>query len=177
MLLHDWEVWCADILESHLSYPILAFYRSQHEQQSWVEALTVILDTCALILTGIEGTPVEPARFAFAMARHAVVDLAQVLGTPPTPGVNRLSSSDFAHLQDVLAASGIHLKEGTATEQQLAELRETYEPFVSALATRIQVALPPWLPPVDSLDDWQTSAWDEMFPSTRRTLLKVMHRE
>src|SRR5262249_36083779 len=39
MLLHEWEEWCADILESHLSYPILAFYRSQHEQQSWVEAL------------------------------------------------------------------------------------------------------------------------------------------
>jgi len=91
--------------------------------------------------------------------------------------VNRLSSSDFGHLQDVLAASGIHVKEGTATEQKLAELRETYEPFVSALATRIQVALPPWLPLEDSLDDWQTSAWDEVFPSTRRTLLKVMHRE
>jgi hypothetical protein len=177
LLLHDWEVWCADILESHLSYPILAFYRSQHEQQSWVEALTVILDTCALILTGIEGTPVEPARFAFAMARHAVVDLAQVLGTPPKPGVSRLSSSDFAHLQDLLAASGIHLKEGMATEQKLAEFRETYEPFVSALATRIQVVLPPWLPVQDSLDDWQTSAWDDWFPSTRRTLLKVMHRE
>jgi hypothetical protein len=177
LLLHDWEVWCADILESHLSYPILAFYRSQHEQQSWVEALTVILDTCALILTGIEGTLVEPARFAFAMARHAVVDLSQVLDTPPSLGVNRLSSSDFAHLQNVLAASGIHVREGTATEQKLAELRETYEPFVSALATRIQVALPPWLPLGDSLDDWQTSAWDEMFPSIRRTLLEVMHTE
>ncbi len=177
LLLHDWEVWCADILESHLSYPILAFYRSQHEQQSWVEALTVILDTCALMLTGIEGTPVEPARFTFAMARHAVVDLAQVLGTPPTSGVTRLSSSDFVRLQDVLAASGIHLKEGTATEQKLAEFRETYEPFVSALATRIQVSLPPWLPLEDSLDDWQTSAWDDLFPSTRRTLLKVMHGE
>src|SRR6266571_8780117 len=61
MLLHDWEVWCADILESHLSYPILAFYRSQHEQQSWVEVLTVVLDTCALILTGIESVPDEAA--------------------------------------------------------------------------------------------------------------------
>ena len=177
LLLHDWEVWCADILESHLSYPILAFYRSQHQQQSWVEALTVILDTCALILTGIEGTPVEPARFAFAMARHAVVDLAQVLDTPPTPGVNRLSSSDFAHLQDVLAASGIHVKEGTATEQKLAELRATYEPFVSALANHIQVSLPPWIPPEDSLDDWQTSAWDDMFPSIHQSLNKVMHLE
>jgi hypothetical protein len=177
LLLHDWEVWCGDILESHLSYPILAYYRSQHDQQSWVGALTVILDTCALILTGIEGTPVDPARFAFAMARHAVVDLAQVLGTSPTTGVNRLSSAEFAHLQDVLAASGIRLKEGTATEQKLAALRETYEPFVSALANRIQVSLPPWIPPGDSLDDWQTSAWDDMFPSIHQTLIKVVHRE
>src|SRR6266480_1598045 len=175
LLLHDWEVWCADILESHLSYPILAFYRSQHEQQSWVEVLTVILDTCALILTNIDDSPIEPARFAFAMARHAVVDLSQILDTSPTPGVNRLSSTEFTRLQDMLAASGLHLKEGMATEQKLAEFRETYEPFVSALATRIQVALPPWLPVEDSLDDWQTSAWDDQFPSTRRTLLKVMH--
>jgi hypothetical protein len=177
LLLHDWEVWCGDILESHLSYPILAYYRSQHDQQSWVGALTVILDTCALILTGIEGPSVDPARFAFAMARHAVVDLAQVLGTSPTTGVNRLSSAEFAQLQDLLAAFGIRLIEGTASEQKLAALRETYEPFVSALANRIQVSLPPWIPPGDSLDDWQTSAWDDMFPSIHQTLIKVVHRE
>ena len=177
LLLHDWEVWCADILESHLSYPVLAYYRSQHDQQSWVEALTVILDTCTLILTGIEGIPVETARFTFAMARHAVVDLAQVLGTSPPTGVNRLSSAEFVRLRDVLASSGIRLDEGTATEQKLAELRETYEPFVSALANRLLVSLPPWIPPRDSLDDWQTTAWDDLFPSARQALIKVMHRD
>jgi len=177
ILLHDWEVWCADILESHLSYPILAFYRSQHEQQSWVEVLTVILDTCALILTNIDDSPMEPAKFTFAMARHAVVDLAQVLNISPPPAVNRLSAAEFTRLQDMLAVSGIRLKEGAATEQKLAELRETYEPFVSALAERIQASLPPWIPPGDTLDDWQTSAWDEMFPSIRQTLNKVMHPE
>src|SRR2546423_7356512 len=176
ILLRDWEVWCADILESHLSYPILAYYRSQHDQQSWVEALTVILDTSALILTGIDGLADEPARFTFAMARHAVVDLALVIGIPPTTGVNRLSAAEFAHLRDVLAASGIHLREGTATEQKLAALRETYEPFVSALADRMLVSLPPWIPPENTLDDWQTTAWDDLFPSTKQTLLKVMHR-
>ena len=177
LLLHEWEAWCADILESHLSYPVLAFYRSQHEQQSWVEALTVILDTCALILTGMEGIAVAPARFTFAMARHAVVDLAQVLHTSPTIGRNRLSSVEFTQLHDLLAASGLRLQEGAASEQKLAELRATYEPFVSALAHRIQVSLPPWIPPGDTLDDWQTSAWDEMFPSMRLTLHKVMHQE
>src|SRR3989440_8953452 len=177
LLLHDWEVWSADILESHLSYPVLAFYRSQHEQQSWVEALTVILDTCALILTGMEGIPVESARFTFAMARHAVVDLAQVLHTSPTTGRNRLSSVEFTHLHNLLAASGLRLQEGAASEQKLAELRATYEPFVSALAHRMQVVLPPWIPPGDTLDDWQTSAWDEMFPSIRLALHMVMHKE
>jgi voltage-gated potassium channel Kch len=177
MLLHDWEVWCADILESHLSYSVLALYRSQHDQQSWVGALTVILDTCALILTGIENIPDETARFTFAMARHAVVDLAQVLDTSPTIGENRLLSTEFAQLQDMLAASGIRLNEGTASEQKLAELREAYEPFVSALADRILVPLPPWIPPGDSLDDWQTTAWDDLLPATRQTLNKVMHSE
>jgi hypothetical protein len=175
LLLHEWEGWCADILESHLSYPVLAFYRSQHEQQSWVEALTVILDTCALILTSLEGLPIAPARFTFAAARHAVVDLAQVLNTSPTTGVNRLSSAEWTQVRERLAAADIRLQESTASEQKLAELRATYEPFVSALAERIQVALPPWLPPAEALDDWQTSAWDELFPSIHQTLNKVMH--
>jgi hypothetical protein len=173
-LLHEWEVWCADILESHLSYPILAYYRSQHEQQSWVEALTVILDTCALILTSIENAPMVAARFTFAAARHAVVDLAQILNAPPTPGVNRLTAAEWVQVRSRLSAAGIQLKEDTVSEQLLAELRATYEPFVSALAERIQVSLPPWLPPADALDDWQTSAWDDRFPSIRQTLDKVM---
>src|SRR5437588_997263 len=119
LLLHDWEVWCADILESHLSYPILAFYRSQHEPQSWVEALTVILDTCALVLTSMEDAPLAAARFTFAAARHAVVDLAQVLNTSPTTGVNRLSSAEFAQVRGRLAAAGLRVQEGTASAQEL----------------------------------------------------------
>ncbi len=176
IILRDWELWCADILETHLSYPVLAYYRSQHDQQSWLEALTTILDTCALILTGIEGLPAEPARFAFAVARHAVVDLAQVFNTPPiTTGGNRLSPAEFARLRDVLAASGILLNEELATEQKLAELRATYEPFVSSLAQFLLVSLPPWITPESNLDDWQTSAWDDLLPSTRRTLREVIH--
>jgi hypothetical protein len=175
IMLHDWEEWSADILESHLSYPILTFYRSQHEGQSWVGALTVILDTCALMLTTLDGVPLEPARFAFAMARHAVVDLSQVLRTAPQATVNRISSAEFTRLQELLAGAGLHLRNETLDEQELAELRATYEPFVIALAERMLVSLPPWIPPQDSLDDWQTSAWDDQFPSFRQTLDRVRH--
>ncbi len=176
ILLRDWEAWCADILESHLSYPQLAYYRSQHDEQSWLGALTVVLDTCALIMTGIETIPASQARFAFAIARHAVVDLAQIFGTPPAMGVDRLSSTDYARLRDVLAVTGVHLSAGADAvgEQTLAELRATYEPFVIALAEYMLLAVPPWVAPDDSLDDWQTSAWDDMMPSARATLLRVM---
>jgi len=179
-LLHDWEMWCADILESHLSYPVLAFYRSQHEQQSWVSALTIILDTCALVLTNIDvedtpGAPVQAAKFTFAMARHAVVDLAQVLNVSPPAAVNRLSAAEFTNLQEMLSAAGIRLQDSRRSEQTLSELRATYEPFVTGLAERIQVSLPPWIPPQETLDDWQTSDWDDRFPSMRQTLKNVMH--
>ena len=85
-------------------YPILAYYRSQHEQQSWVGALTLILDTCALILTTMtDGTRrTGKRRFTFAMARHAVVDLAQVFNISPPTAVDRLSSAEFTQLQEML---------------------------------------------------------------------------
>jgi hypothetical protein len=78
-------------------------------------------------------------------------------------------------VQDRLQASGVRLKESAVSEQKLAEMRATYEPFVSGLSERILVSLPPWLPPQDALDDWQTSAWDEQFPSIHQTLNEVMH--
>jgi len=82
-LLREWERWSADLLESHLSYPVLAYFRSQHNNQSWLAALTTILDTSALTIVGIEGSCQRQAELTFAMARHAVVDLAQIFSTPP----------------------------------------------------------------------------------------------
>jgi hypothetical protein len=177
ILLRDWEAWCADILESHLSYPVLAYYRSQHDEQSWLGALTVILDTCAVIMTGIESIPASHARFAFAIARHTVVDLAQIFGASPKTEANRLSSDDHEHLCEILSSSGVHLDDSEAGKQRLADLRATYEPFVITLAEYMLLSVPPWICPENSLDDWQTTAWDDLMPGTRRTLLMVMHKE
>src|SRR2546430_6038848 len=82
-LLRDWERWAADVLESHLSYPPLAYFRSQHYNESWLAALTTILDASAVVMIGLDGWCARQAELTFAMARHAVVDLAQVFSTPP----------------------------------------------------------------------------------------------
>src|SRR5437667_283240 len=49
-----WERWAADVLETHLSYPLLAFFRSPHDNTSWVTALGSVLDAATLTLTAIE---------------------------------------------------------------------------------------------------------------------------
>ncbi len=159
--LFEWERWAADLLESHLSYPFLGYFRSQHEHDSWVAAVTVVLDTCALVLVGVDGIPAQPARFAFAMSRHAVVDLCQIYNTPPVPpDPDRLSPADLAALRTALAAAGIPLRDGLEADRKLAKIRAIYEPYVNALARHLLVDLPPWLPAPEAMDNWQATAWD-----------------
>src|SRR5439155_1281913 len=87
VLLAEWERWAAEVLESHLSYPVLSYYRSQHDNQSWLAALTTALDASALVMVGIEGACARQAGLTFAMARHGVVDLPQARAPSPGPSL------------------------------------------------------------------------------------------
>jgi hypothetical protein len=159
--LHDSERWAAELLESHLSYSLLAYFRSQHERESWVAALTTILDTSALILVGVEDVPSGPAQLSFAMARHAAVDLAQVFNQAPTdPKPERLPPADLEQLRTTLAGAGLKLRADEAADQELAHLRRMYEPYVNALASYLLMSLPPWIPTAEAIDDWRTTAWE-----------------
>jgi hypothetical protein len=159
-LLHEWEHWCAELLESHLSYPVLAFFRSQHDNQSWIASLTAILDTCALVIVGIDGACERQAELTFAIARHAVVDLSQVFGTAPAPPrSDRLPPADLLRIRDTLAQHGMKLHDGATADTKLAGLRSMYEPYVNALAAYLQQNLPPWIPEKKGKDNWQTTAW------------------
>jgi hypothetical protein len=160
-LLRDWERWSAELLESHLSYPVLCYFRSQHDNENWLASLTTILDTCALVRVGVEGVPPAQAQLTFAIARHAVVDLAQIFSTPPQhSGADRLPPEQLAELRQLLAQAGCRLKEGAEAEQRLTELRGMYEPYVQALGGFLRFALSGWLPPQRHRDNWQTSAWE-----------------
>jgi hypothetical protein len=157
-LFQEWERWSAELLESHVSFPVLAYYRSQHDNQSWVAALTTILDVCSLIVAGVEAAPARDARLAFAMARHAVVDLARVFDrTPLPPQPDRLPQSELARLKQTLAAAGMPLKQGPGVDQHLEHLRQMYEPYVNALGEFLLMPLPAWVPPAGAKDNWQTT--------------------
>ena len=157
-LLHEWEQWSAEVVESHLSYPMLSYYRSQHDNQSWLAALTVIMDSCALVMVGIKDLPTFQARMTFASARLAVVELGRVLGVKPQVlAETRLTSSDYAQLRAELKDSGMLIVDDEVAEVRLIEFRSTYEPFVTGLAEYLLLTLPGWLPSPLVLDNWQNS--------------------
>jgi len=160
-ILRDWERWSAEILESHLSYPVLSFFRSQHNNQSWLAALTTILDTSAVVIAGIDGIHNEQARLTFAVARHAVVDLAQVVNARYDPSEpDRLPDNELGRLTEYLAASGLRIEKPSSFPQTLAQLRALYEPYALAIGDNLFYTVPPWIHPEKKKDNWQAGPWD-----------------
>ena len=161
--LREWERWAAELLETHLSYPVLAYYRSQHSNQSWLSALTTILDASSLVVVGVDGTPARQAQLTFAMARHAVADLAHVFNTVPHPPVpDRLPATELDRVRRNLASRGISLHDGAAAAEKLNVLRRMYAPYVNALSEHLLMPLPAWEVESAAADNWQTSAWERV---------------
>jgi hypothetical protein len=167
--LAEWERWAAELLESHLSFPVLSYYRSQHDNQSWLAALATVLDACALVIAGVKGAVPYQAQLTFAMARHAAVDLALVFRTPPqAPDPDRLPPEQLQRLREMLEEAGLALRDGAAFDQKLAALRALYEPFLNALSQLLLFRLPPVVPEKTTVDNWQTSAWTRRTPGIDR---------
>ena len=160
--LIEWEVWAAELLESHLSFPILSYYRSQHDNQSWLAALTLVLDASAFLLVSGKAECRQRAKLTFAMARHACVDLCLVFWLPPVqPPNERVTDSQ---LSDLISPDGTALVLSAEQIQKLRELRSVYEPFLQALANYFSFRIPDFFPDRPSPDNWQTSPWTKRVP-------------
>ncbi len=159
VLLIEWERWSAELLESHISYPLLCYFRSQHTNQSWLSALTSILDTSALLIAGVRGHEARLAQLTFAMARHAIVDLAQVFSQSPIMSApDRLPPERYDQLYNLLCQSGVRVCRDDQSMQRLRELRGLYEGYAITMSRHLQMPLPPWFAEQPHRDNWQTVA-------------------
>lgn len=154
-LLLEWERWSAELLESHISYPLLCYFRSQHSNQSWIAALTAMLDTSALLIAGVQGHEARQAQLTFAMARHAVVDLAQIFRLEPVMhGADRLPPERYEQLYTLLCHSGVRVCRDGRSVERLRELRVMYEGYAQALSEYLAMPLPPWIANEPYKDNW-----------------------
>ena len=159
-VLRDWELVAAEILESHVSYPVVAYFRSQHANESWLAALTVMLDASAFLLASVENECARQARLTFAMCRHTVVDLAQIFSAAPhATSSERLPRAELERFRAALAESGYHLRDGESSQAKLTKLRAMYEPYLESLSRFLLMEVPPWILSIEIIDNWRTSAW------------------
>lgn len=156
-LLVEWERWSAELLESHISFSLLCYFRSQHTNQSWISALTAILDTSALLIAGVQGHEARQAQLTFAMARHAMVDLTQIFSlTPLHHAPDRLPPERYEEMYGMLCQAGVSVCRDGKSMERLRQMRVLYEPYAEALSRYFWMPLPPWVPDPARKDNWLT---------------------
>jgi hypothetical protein len=141
--LRAWEEWAAELMETHLTYPLLAWYRSQHVNQNWLAALTAMVDVAAFVKSTVANEDIEAADLTFRIGRHALADLALQFHLDPIP-VDRLSDADFEDLFAVVERSAVANVDRETARHRLDRLRHEYEPNAQALSEFLVLDLPPW---------------------------------
>ena len=147
-------------METHLAYPVLAYFRSQHVNQSWLSALTAVLDTCAFTMAAAP-TLVRPAELTFAIGRHALADLAYTFRATPDVAdrpVKREDDENLGRLWEIAEEHGLALADREPALKRLEELRGMYEPYAAALARSLELDLPAWLGE-ETVENWRLSSW------------------
>jgi hypothetical protein len=160
--LREWEPWAAELMETHLSYPILGYFRSQHINQNWLAALTTVVDASAYAVAYGPPECLGAAELTFRVGRHSLTDLAFAFtrhpGAQPTrPAEGRLTSDGLKELHALLEGSGLHSEPGPEAAQRLQEMRESYEPYAVGIAHQLALNLPGWLPDGEVRENWRAA--------------------
>jgi hypothetical protein len=138
------EAWLADIMETHLAYPVLAYFRSTHDYQSWVGTIGAFLDASTLVITTVEVGHVGAARMLNRLGRHLVGDYTYYYGFDPnTDGAPGIERAEFDQVYTRLAEKGLRMRECEAAWKEFAAVRGSYALALNAMASwwRIPPAL------------------------------------
>lgn len=138
--LTAWELWTAEVLESHVSYPMLAFFRSQHDGMSWVAAMGVMADTAALLSAIVPGAELREPYFLYRRARRTLVETYLRLRGEVEPGPT-VVKHEFQAAYDRIVELGLPTRPADEAWERFTEYRATYGPTLNHLLDFL--ALPP----------------------------------
>ncbi len=140
-LFQDWEHWAAEVLDSHVAFPLLGYFRSSHDRLSWISALGTMLDAACLVLTTIDGMPRGEAKLFKRVGVHLVEDISN-LGFRAGEST-RLDRSDFDAACDRLEEARYALVARDQAWPSFEAARATY-------ASRLQGMARYWATPANS---------------------------
>jgi len=133
-LFAKWENWSAEVLDSHLAYPILTYFRSSHDNESWISALGAVLDAASLLVSTVESIPVGEARLMVGMGAHLVEDISNQFHLPHDDGVG-VERAEFEDARQRLADAGYILRpDADAAWAKFTMMRGIYASRLNAMA-------------------------------------------
>jgi hypothetical protein len=142
-LFRDWERWAVEVLDSHVAYPLLGYFRSSHDNLSWISALGTVLDTASLVLTTIEGLPKGEAKLCKRVGTHLVEDIHNLGFRAGEP--TNLDRADYDAACDRLEEAGYTLGDRDRAWPAFEAGRATYAPRLEAMARYWATPAASWL--------------------------------
>ena len=138
----DWERWAAEVLDSHVAYPLLGYFRSSHDNLSWISALGTVLDAASLVLTTILDVPRGQAELMKGVGSHLVEDITSLgFRSGGSVGIDRPAfDSVYVRLLD----AGYRLVPADEAWEDFSAARATYAPGLEAMANYWAVPSPSW---------------------------------
>ena len=142
----DWRRWSAAVLESHLAYPILVYFRSSHDNEAWLNSFGAVMDAATLVISTVvsEDATEGHARLMFKVGNHLVEDLAWYFRFK-NAGVPIVERHEFDDARQRLISAGYNCKEADAAWTEFASLRSMYASVINQLAGRLAILPAKWI--------------------------------
>jgi hypothetical protein len=142
-LFIEWQHWAVEVLDSHVAYPLLGFFRSSHDNLSWISALGTVLDAASLVLTTIAGVPRGEAKLFKRVGTHLVEDIHNLgFRAGEATGLDR---SAFDAACDRLEEAGYTLEARDVAWPTFEAARATYAERLEAMASYWATPATSWL--------------------------------
>ena len=140
-----WRMWTVDVLETHLAYPLLFYFRSSHDNEAWPNSFGAVMDAATLVITTIEDGPVGHARLMHKVGSHLVADMRHYYYRSvkdETPGVEH---DEFVAACARLQAAGYHVRNTDAAWEQFSAMRSKYAAWLNVMTKGLAIPPAPWI--------------------------------
>ncbi|HYR48725.1 MAG TPA: ion channel [Candidatus Eisenbacteria bacterium] len=136
----EWRQWSSMVLESHLAYPLLVYFRSSHDNEAWVNSFGAVMDAAILVMSTVEDGAIGPARLMFTVGNHLVEDLSWVFRFK-SASYPIVEQSEYVAAVALLTKAGYKVKDTEKGWKHFAQLRSKYAMTLNQMANLL--ALPP----------------------------------
>jgi Ion channel len=140
----DWRAWIAAVLESHLAYPILFYFRSSHDNEAWLNSFGAVMDAANLVMSTVESGAAGSARLTLTVGNHLIEDMAWNFAIPLTQDVG-VERDEFDQAVARLRAAGYECRPAEEAWAHFSKIRAKYASALNLLARRFAIIPAQWI--------------------------------